>query len=55
MMAIVDVFDALTHKRVYKDAMPLEEALDLLESERGRHFDPRLLDMFIRNIKFILD
>lgn len=47
MMAIVDVFDALTHKRVYKDASPVEEAVDYLLSEKGKHFDPALTEIFV--------
>lgn len=54
MMAIVDVFDALTHKRVYKEAMPLEEAVSYLISEKGEHFDPRLIDVFVENLDLIL-
>ena len=47
MMAIVDVFDAMTHKRVYKDAFPVEDTLAYMKSEKGKHFDPELLDLFI--------
>jgi CHASE2 domain-containing sensor protein len=45
--AIVDVFDALVSERPYKHAWDLTEALDLLEAERGRHFDPELADAFL--------
>jgi putative two-component system response regulator len=48
--AICDVFDALTSKRVYKEATPVEEALDIMKKERGEHFDPDLLDLFVENI-----
>jgi putative two-component system response regulator len=54
IVAIVDVFDALIHKRVYKEAFPLGEALDIIRSERGRHFDPTLADMFLSNIALFL-
>ena len=47
--AIADVFDALTQKRVYKDAWSYEEALELLEQERGKQFDPKLIDLFLEN------
>ena len=50
MMAIVDVFDALTHKRVYKDAMSVSEAVEYIKSERGKHFDPNLVDIFIDKV-----
>ncbi len=46
IVAIVDVFDALIHKRVYKDEIPIDEALKLMYEGRGRHFDPTLLDLF---------
>jgi response regulator RpfG family c-di-GMP phosphodiesterase len=54
MMAIIDVFDALTHKRVYKDAMSIADALDYIRSEKGEHFDPYLVDLFINNLGTIL-
>ncbi len=55
MMAIVDVFDAMTHKRVYKDAFPREEALSYLKASRGSHFDPSLVDIFTEHLEEILD
>ncbi len=45
--AIADVFDALTSKRPYKDAWPLEKAFALLNDQKGKHFDPELVDLFI--------
>jgi len=48
--AICDVFDALTSQRIYKAAMPVEDALDILKEGRGEHFDPYLLDIFLDNI-----
>jgi putative two-component system response regulator len=48
--AVADVFDALTTKRVYKDAMPVARAVDILEQGRGLHFDPQLLDIFLANM-----
>ncbi len=47
IVAIVDVFDALIHKRVYKDEMPVDAAIELILEGRGKHFDPALLDLFI--------
>ncbi|MBF0175640.1 MAG: DUF3369 domain-containing protein [Magnetococcales bacterium] len=47
--AIADVFDALSHKRCYKEAWPLEQILELLALERGRQFDPDLIDVFMKN------
>ena len=44
--AIADVYDALTHDRVYRPAMPEEKALTILQQGAGRHFDPQLLALF---------
>jgi response regulator RpfG family c-di-GMP phosphodiesterase len=45
--AVVDVFDALRSERPYKPAWSLEATLAELRSQRGRHFDPRVLDAFL--------
>jgi methanogenic corrinoid protein MtbC1 len=47
IVAVVDVFDALTSDRVYRKAFPVEEALRMMRRERGRHFDPVLFDAFM--------
>lgn len=47
LMAIIDVYDAVTSKRVYKDAYEHEYALDIIRSERGKHFDPLIADAFL--------
>ena len=53
--AVADVFDALGSKRTYKKAWDLERILTLLKEERGKHFDPNLVDLFIKNIqKFVI-
>jgi putative two-component system response regulator len=44
--AIADVFDALTHARPYKRAWPVDDAVDEVLGQRGRQFDPNLLDAF---------
>ena len=46
IFAIVDVFDALTSKRPYKQPVPLAEALAILRRDSGSHFDPRLMTAF---------
>jgi len=46
VFAIVDVFDALTSKRPYKQAMPYEDAMAILRRDSGSHFDPRLIGVF---------
>lgn len=48
--AIADVFDALGSDRVYKKAWPLQRIIDHLTEQRGLHFDPVLLDLFLQNI-----
>lgn len=55
IVAIVDVFDALTHKRCYKEAWSLEETVDFMQSQRGKHFDPHLLDLFFSDIDQLVD
>ncbi len=45
--AIADVFDALTTKRPYKEALPLEKAISIIKENRGSHFDPEVVDAFL--------
>ena len=45
--ALCDVFDALTSPRVYKSAWTIEDALEEIERESGRHFDPELTGLFL--------
>ncbi len=47
IMAVVDVFDALTSKRVYKDAFPVNRALDIVRESGGTHFDPDITAAFL--------
>ena len=47
IMAIADVYDALTSKRCYKEAMPPEKALEIIREDAGTHFDPLLAQVFI--------
>lgn len=47
IMAVADVFDALVSKRVYKDAMSIEEAYSILVKDAGTHFDPELVQVFV--------
>lgn len=46
IMAVADVFDALTSKRCYKNAMPLEKAYAIIREESGTHFDPAVVAAF---------
>ena len=48
--AVADVFDALSSKRCYKDALPLNDCIEVMKRERGRHFDPFVVDAFLRRI-----
>lgn len=53
--AVADVFDALAAQRVYKEAWELERIYKLFKEERGKHFDPRLIDLFFENLDEILE
>lgn len=46
IMAIADVFDALISKRCYKEAMPIEDAIDIIIKDAGTHFDPYIVEVF---------
>jgi methanogenic corrinoid protein MtbC1 len=47
IVAVADVFDALTSDRVYRKAFSVEEAVRMMREERGHHFDPMVLDAFM--------
>lgn len=47
--AVADVFDALGSNRVYKKAWELDEIFELFKEERGKHFDPELVDLFFKH------
>ena len=47
ILAVSDVFDALTHRRPYKEAWPIERAMEEIASQRGRQFDPDTVDAFL--------
>lgn len=53
--AIADVFDALTSRRPYKLAWPLEDALDYIRKSRAVHFDPEVADVFLDCVPEVLD
>lgn len=50
IIALADVFDALSCERVYKPAWPMEKIIEFIRSERGKHFDPILVDLLMGNI-----
>lgn len=45
--AVADVFDALSSPRPYKEAIPIDECFRMIEAERGKHFDPQVVDAFL--------
>jgi len=50
IVAVADVFDALTSARPYKTAWSVEQAVAFLREQRGRHFDPELVDLFLEQL-----
>ena len=53
IVALADVFDALTSARVYKEAWDESRVLETIESESGRHFDPELVEIFFESLDFL--
>ncbi len=49
IIALADVFDALTYRRVYKEAWEPLRVVEWITEQRGRHFDPRLVDLFLES------
>jgi putative two-component system response regulator len=47
IVAIADVFDALTHERPYKEAWPIEKAVAEITGQSGKHFDPQIVEAFL--------
>ena len=54
IVAVADVFDALIHRRCYKKPWPIDNILKLLEEERGKHFDPNVVEALLKRIDDIL-
>jgi putative two-component system response regulator len=54
IVAIADVFDALTSKRPYKEAWGVEEALEHMQAQAGKHFDPHLINLFVNKLDAII-
>ncbi|MBB3120335.1 HD domain-containing phosphohydrolase [Pseudoduganella violacea] len=50
IVAVADVFDALMHKRCYKDAWPVEQVIGHLREVAGHHLDPKYVELLIQNI-----
>jgi len=53
--ALADVFDALTSERPYKQAWSVEAAVDLIKENSGKHFDPKLVELFLSNLPMIIE
>jgi putative two-component system response regulator len=47
LMAVADVYDALISRRVYKNSMPHDKAISIIQEGRGSHFDPDMVDAFL--------
>lgn len=52
--ALADVFDALTSERPYKKAWTVEDAINLIKDNSGKHFDPKLVDVFMEQLPNII-
>ena len=48
IVAVADVYDALVHDRPYKQAWPQEKAVAEIESQSGKHFDPQVVEAFLK-------
>ncbi|MES9900256.1 MAG: two-component system response regulator [Sedimenticola sp.] len=55
IVAIADVFDALTSERPYKKAWPVEKAIAVIQEDAGRHFDPNLVPIFLERLPQVLE
>jgi putative two-component system response regulator len=49
IMALADVYDALRSQRVYKEAFSHKKSVEIIRSGQGKHFDPLLVDLFVRH------
>jgi HD-GYP domain-containing protein (c-di-GMP phosphodiesterase class II) len=55
IVSIVDVYDAVSHDRVYRPALPVEEILDILKKGAGTQFDPHLVELFLAHYDMARD
>ena len=55
IVSLADVFDALTSKRCYKPAFPLEQAINIIKKEKGKQFDPDILVAFFDRQESIIE
>lgn len=54
IVAVADVFDALTSKRPYKEAWSVEKTMDLIKEQSGKHFDPEVVDALVRELDHVV-
>jgi putative two-component system response regulator len=54
IVGLVDAFDAMLSRRPYKEPFSVEKAVSIIIDEKGRHFDPRLVDIFVASLNEIL-
>lgn len=50
IVALADVFDALTTRRPYKEPFTFEDSIEIIRKDRGTHFDPSITDVFFQDI-----
>ncbi|HKL75127.1 MAG TPA: HD domain-containing phosphohydrolase [Halanaerobiales bacterium] len=55
IVALADVFDALSSKRVYKEVFPREKCVNIVNSERNKHFQGKLVDILLNNLDAVYD
>ncbi|MBU2923617.1 two-component system response regulator [Colwellia sp. 4_MG-2023] len=55
IVALADVFDALTSVRPYKEAWSVEKAVEFIQAQKGKHFDPELVDLFIQQLDKVIE
>jgi len=55
IMALADVFDALISRRVYKEPLAYEYVFDVIKAGRGQHFDPDMVDVFLKHYRVFCD
>ncbi len=53
--AVADVFDSMTIKRPYRDAIPVDQTVEYIKANAGTQFDPQITDIFLQHLKDILD
>lgn len=54
IVGLVDVFDALLSKRPYKDPFLLDKVIEIIQNEKGKHFDPNIIEIFLSSLEEIL-